>query len=156
MIKLYKFSPIQTKEELFEAINYIATKSTELCKKITGETYPIEPLTVFSHYPNEFELLKQIAFQIGDKDSEVNGPYVKLRESVQLPNNKLNQLRIRQPDPYRMQVGCNDFVVPDYEAFKTKYLSSKLNNLRLIQRPEYHMIEFFDPDFDVLAYVLSN
>lgn len=155
-MKLYRFSPIQTKNELLEAINYVAIKSTELSKKITGNEYPISTLTIFSHYPNEFENLKKIIFDLGELSSENNGPYVRLKTPIELPNNKLEILRVRQPDPYRLHVGCNDFEVPDYEEFKSKFLESNPHNLRLIERPEYDMIEFFDPDFDVLSYVLSK
>ncbi len=70
--------------------------------------------------------------------------------------NELSLLRIRKPDPYRMQVGCNDFKVPDYHDFKRKYLDKNQSNLRLIERPEYEMVEFYDPDYDVLAYVVSK
>lgn len=154
--ELYRFSPIQNQEELLDTISYIASKATELCKKITGEEYPIATLTVFSHYPREFEKLKEIALSMGTLDSENNGPYVKLHNPTQLPKNKLELLRIRKPDPYRMQVGCCDFEVKDYQEFKDKYLASNPDNLRVIERPKYEMIEFFDPDYDVLAYVLSN
>ncbi len=155
-MKLYRFSPINSKEELLEAVNYAALKTTELCKKITGEEYPIATLTIFSHYPDEFERLKEAALSMGSLESENNGPYVRLNEPIQLPNNQLNLLRIRKPDPYRMQVGCCDFEVKNYQEFKDKYLDHHSNNLRVIERPEYEMIEFFDPDFDVMAYMLSN
>jgi hypothetical protein len=55
-----------------------------------------------------------------------------------------------------MQVGCNDFEVQDYKKFKAEYLPKHPSNLRLIERPEYEMVEFFDPDYDVLAYVVSK
>lgn len=155
-MKLYRFSPIKSKEELFEAINYTASKTTELCNKVTGYKYPISGLTIFSHYLREFEELKKIALGLGKLDSENNGPYVKLYEPIKLFGNELTLLRVRQPDPYRLHVGCNDFEVSNYEEFKKQYLEAKSNNLRLIKRLEYEMIEFFDPDFDVLAYVLSN
>ena len=93
---------------------------------------------------------------MGEQVGENNGPFVKLREPIELANNKLDKIRVRQPDPYRPQVGCNDFVIPDYVDFKNVYLPSRPNNLRVIERPDYEMIEFHDPDFDVLAYVLSN
>jgi len=155
-MKLYRFSPITGKEQLLEAVSCIAKNTTQLCQKIIGEELPINPLTVFSHYHEEFENLKKILFELGSQVSEANGPYVKLGDPIQLPNNLLDQLRVRQPDPYRMQVGCSDFVVPNYVEFKNKYLNKCATNLRLISRPEYEMIEFFDPDFDVLAYILSN
>ncbi len=156
MDKLYRFSPIETKEQLLESISYISNKTTEFCRKIIGEEYPISSLTIFSHYPDEFENLKEILLEMGELRIENNGPFVELHESISLPNNELRLLRVRKPDPYRMQVGCNDFEAPDYEEFKRKYLSSKENNLRLIKREDYEMVEFFDPDYDVLAYILSK
>ena len=154
--RLYKFSPIKTKEKTLEVIDYIATEMNKLCKKVTGQVYPIEGLTIFSHYPEEFEVLKEIVLSMGTLDSEVNGPYVKLKNPIQLKNNKLELLRIRNPDPYRLHVGCGDFRVPNYAKFKKEYLNKNQNNLRLISRQEYDMIEFFDPDFDVLAYILTR
>lgn len=151
----YRFSPIKTKEELFEAVEYIAFKTAELCRKVKGTTYPLGSLTVFSHYPEEFEKLKEILFSLGELDHENNGPFVKLHTPIQLDNNKLDLLRVRHPDSERPQVGCNDFEVPSYEDFKKKFLG-KSSNLRLVKRPKYEMIEFFDPGFDVLAYVLSK
>lgn len=156
MNKIYRFSPIKTKDELFDAINYVATKTIELRKKVTSKVYPTKLLTIYSHYPNEFENLKSMLFKLGSFDKEVNGPYVKLFDPIQLPNNKLEFLRIREPDPYRMQVGCSDVVVPDFEGFKKEYLAKYSNSLRLLKRPERDILEFFDPDFDVLAYVLSS
>ena len=156
MDRLYRFSPITSKAGLLEAVMYTANKSTELSKKITNNQYPIASLTIFSHYPNEFEELKKFILELGNLHTENNGPFVKLSEPIQLSNVKLDLLRIRKPDPYRMQVGCNDFSVPDYPEFKERYLKSTSSNLRLIERPEYEMIELFDPDFDVLAYVLSK
>jgi hypothetical protein len=155
MNKLYRFSPINTEKELRKAIQYTALETTKLCKKITGQEYAISGLTIFSHYPDEFDNLKNILFQMGKLVKENNGPYVKLHKPIKLPNNELTLLRIREPDPYRMQVGCNDFEVKNYLEFKDKYLKN-FKNLRLIVRPEYEMIEFFDPDFDILAYVLSS
>jgi len=156
MDRLYRFSPILTKDQLDKAIEYVANKTTELCKKITGNEYPINGLTIFSHYQDEFDKLKRIAFGLGTLHEEHNGPYVKLFDPISLPHNQLELLRIRQPDPYRSQVGCNDFKVPNYEKFLNQFLKANPNNLRLIKRPEYDMIEFFDPDYDVLAYVVSK
>lgn len=152
----YRFSPIESKEKLFEAIIYIATQTTSLCKKITGKTYPIGSLTVFSHGQEEFEKLKEILFTLGELDHENNGPFVKLHEPIQIGKDRIELLRIRRPDPDRPQVGCNDFEAPSYEEFKEEFLAKNPGNLRLVVRPEYEMIEFFDPDFDVLAYVVSK
>jgi len=155
MNHLYRFSPIKTKDELLETITYIACETTKLCIQVTGHEYPISSLTVFAHYPNEFIQLKDILLSMGKFKSENNGPFVELYEPIHLPSQELSLVRIRKPDPYRMQVGCNDFEIPSYENFKGEFLN-KNECVRLIERPEYEMIEFFNPDFDVLAYIISK
>lgn len=155
-MKLYRFSPIQSKEQLLKVITYVAKRNSKLCKKIIGKTLSIKSLTIFSHYPNEYEQLIKIALELGTKLKEHNGLYVTLNEPIKVGKHTITQLRIRQPDPYRMHVGCNDFEIRDYEDFKREYLNKYPNNLRAIKRPEFEMIEFFDPDFDTLAYVVSG
>lgn len=155
-MQLYRFSPIKDKKQLREAVIYVADKTSELATKITGKPLPISSLTIFAHYPYEFEKLSEIVKTIGNFFNENNGPRVVLREPIKVGENTITHLRIRKPDPYRMQVGCNDFDVPDYFSFKGEYLVKRPNNLRLIKREEYEMIEFFDPDYDILAYVVSK
>ena len=153
---IYRFSPIESKEELLDAVQYVASKASELSKRVTGIEYQIVTLTVFAHYPEEYEKLREISLELGEFDHENNGVFVKLHEPINLSSGKLELLRIRKPDPYRMQVGCCDFEVGDYERFKRAYLQKNSQSLRLIERPEYEMIEFFSPDYDILAYVLSS
>lgn len=153
---LYRFSPITSKDALVQAVIYTAEKTSELCQKIVGEAFPISSLTIFSHYPSEYEALVTILSGMGTPKNENNGPRVRLHEPLAAGKNTLTHLRIRKPDPYRMQVGCNDFEVADYENFKQQYLMKNPNSLRIIERSEYEMIEFFDPDYDVLAYAVSR
>ena len=155
-VRLYRFSPIQDEEQLFKAVNYIAKGSTKLCKKIIGKPLPTSSLTIFSHYSKEYEQLTNILLGLGTKLKEQNGIYVTLDEPISVGKHLIKQIRIRQPDPYRMQVGCNDFEVKDYHSFKKEYLNKFPQNLRLIERSDYEMIEFCDPAFDVLAYVVSK
>lgn len=155
-MQLYRFSPIKDEKQLREAVVYIAEKTSELARKIIGKTLPISSLTIFTHYPGEFEKLSEIAKTIGGFFNENNGPRVALHEPIKAGENTIIHLRIRKPDPYRIQVGCNDFDVPDYETFRNENLSKYSDNLRLIKRADYEMIEFFHPDFDVLAYVVSK
>jgi hypothetical protein len=155
-MKLYRFSPIQNEAQLKQAVVYVATETPELAKKIIGRRLPISSLTIFSHYPEEFENLQKIILSLGKLYNKNNGPRVTLREPIKVGDNMIQYLRVRKPDSYRMQVGCCDFEVEDYVDFEKQYLSKHGQNLRLIDRPDYQMIEFFDPDFDVLAYVVSN
>lgn len=146
---------IQNKEGLVETVRYVAGRTSELCKMIIGKELPIKSLTVFAHSEIEFERLTKILEEMGKPYNYNKGPRVELNEPVITGKNQITHLRIRKPDPERPQVGCNDFET-DYESFKRDYLSSHFENLRLIKRPEYEMIEFYDPSFDVLAYVVSE
>ncbi len=155
-IKLYRFSPIYTEKSLLEAVEYIASASSGLCKKVTGKVFPITSLTVISHYKEEFEYLKKIQATLGEYVGQIYGPRVKLYNPITTGPHIITHLRIREPDPYRAHAGSNDYDIVDYAAFKNEYLESCAENLGLIKRPEYEMIEFSDPDFDVLGYILSE
>jgi len=146
---------ISNKEELVEAVEYVTTETSRLAEKIIGKTFLIKSLTVFAHSQPEFELLSAILAKIGKSHNYNNGPRVELYEPIEVESNRITHLRIRKPDPERPQVGCSDFET-DYETFKTEHLSKHPDNLRLIKRSEYDMIEFYDPSFDVLAYIVSN
>ena len=153
--KPYRFSPIQGKDQLIEAVQYVAMQTSKLVEKIIGKVLPITYLTIFSHSQPEYETLVKILATMGTPYSANNGLRATLSTPIVAGKNSINHLRIRKPDPERPQVGCNDFGV-DYESFKNQYLAAHPENLRLIKRPEYEMIEFFDPSFDVLAYVVSS
>lgn len=155
-MQLYRFSPIKTKEALLDAMVYEHTASSEMFLQITGETAPITSLTIFAHYPEEFEMLKMIQATMGRQVGEVLGPRVELHQPLTVNGCEVTHLRIRQPDPYHGQVGSNDYDIPDYEAFKARFLAAKPDNLRLLVRPNYELIEFWHPDFDVTGYVLSE
>lgn len=155
-MRLYRFSPIKDEKRLREAVVYVAEKTSELARKIIGKSLPISSLTIFAHYPDEFEKLSKIVKTLGNFFNENNGPRVALHDPIKVGKNTITHLRIRKPDPYRMQVGCNDFDISDYDTFKNEYLSKYPNHLRLIKREGYEMIEFFHPDFDVLAYAVSR
>ncbi len=155
-MQLYRYSPIKTKEQFLEAISYVAEKNLELCEKVVVVRFPITSLTVFAHYRDEYEHLKVLLEGMGDFVGDTNGPRIALHEPIVLGDNAVTHLRVRNPDPYRAQVGCVDFDVSNYVTFKKDFLASHLENLRLLVRHEYELIEFFDPDYDVLAYVLSD
>lgn len=146
---------IQNKEELVEAVQYVAIRTSELARKVIDKELPIKSLTIFAHSEAEFEKLTKILEEMGKLYNYNNGPRVELNEPIIAGKNQITHLRIRRPDPERPQVGCNDFET-GYESFKKDYLSDHPDNLRLIKRPEYEMIEFHDPSFDVLAYVVSG
>ncbi len=155
-MQLYRYSPIANEQVLHEAIAYVAEASSALCRQVVGEVFPITSLTVFAHYPSESICLKKLLLTMGEQVGNTNGPRVALHAPINLGSHTITHLRVREPDPYHAQVGCVDLNVPDYDLFKRDFLATHPNNLRLLVRPEYELIELFDPDADVLGYVLSE
>lgn len=149
------YKSIQNQEELIEVVKHVATETLRMAQKVVGKGFPIKSLTVFAHSQPEFELLTEILAKIGKPYNYNNGPRVELYEPIEVGEDRITHLRIRKPDPGRPQVGCNDFEI-DYEAFKSEYLSRHPENLSLIKRIEYDMIELHDPEFNVFAYVVSK
>src|SRR3989338_7224723 len=118
-MKFYKFSPIKSKEELFEAIKHIHFEAHKLCNQTFG----------------------------------------KYLEKDGIPETTYTHLYIRRPDPYRHHVGDVDFYLEakEYEELKKSLLSGeKLQDARVFERPDLDMIELYNPDSDVLAYVSTK
>lgn len=149
----YRFSPIESEQKLVETIRYIADQASALSGKVIGTELAVSYVTVFSHHADEFENLKKMALELGDLEGEHNGPRVLLTNSIVVGDSKVLRLRIRHPDLERPQVGCADYDVPSYESFVDTHPASEY--LQTIERPEFDMIEFKHPDFDVLGYVVS-
>jgi hypothetical protein len=146
-----------TRKRYFELVDYIANTSIKLKDKYVEETdLPIDFLTIFSHNDIEFAQLNAISMTLGCKILDNNGPIFLLKDPILIPTGNLKILRIRKPDKERPQTGCDDFKVPDYHIFKKKYIPSRKNNLRVIEREEYEMIEIDDQDYDVLVYFPSE
>ncbi|MBI2584002.1 MAG: hypothetical protein HYW25_05015 [Candidatus Aenigmarchaeota archaeon] len=81
-MKLYRFSPIQSKEELMEAVKYVAVQIAELCNKIIGEKLPIGYITIFSHHRDEYEKLIKILHDMGETSAANNGVRVALKSCI--------------------------------------------------------------------------
>jgi hypothetical protein len=165
---LYRFSPIESPTVLDDAIRYIADECTWLFFNEVGYVAPIRSLTIFAHYPDEYDHLARLVTDMGVLVNENKGPRVKLREpvTVHVGNIEVNglretvtqtieYLRVRRPDPYRMQVGCAVYDVSDYWDFKSFYGLVSASP-RTLDRGEYEVLEFFSPSSDVLGYAVSN
>ena len=76
-----------------------------------------------------------------------------------VPEAIYTHLYIRRPDPYRYQTGDIDFYLPqtDYEILKGEMLEGRhIDGARVFERPDLDMIELYNPDIDVLAYVSTD
>lgn len=165
-MKLYRFSPIQSREKLFEAISYIHAECYALCKQSFGEYLPnAGNVGVFCHYDDEYEFLIGVRKELTEPSDNLGQKYFKLHEPIVMPtaNSILEatytHLYIRKPDPYRHHVGDVDFYLePEKYAELKQSLQDDtiIRGARIFPRTDLDMIELYDPDSDVLAYVSTN
>lgn len=162
-MKLYRFSPIKSHDETFKALNYVYETTHALTHKVLGEYLQnLGNIVIFCHYDDEFEYLDNFKKQITIDDDNINNKYFKLKDQIIIdrdgdrPGATLRYLYIRPPDPWRAQVGDVDFYL---EPSRYKDLKDQISNgtakkgLRIFPRDDLDMIEVYDPDFDVLAYI---
>lgn len=166
IMKLYRFSPIKTKRELLEAIKHIHLESYKLCKQSFGKYFTnAQNVGIFCHYEDEYEILTNLRKELTEASDNVNQKYFRLFEPIvipakgDIPETTYSYLYIRRPDPYRYHVGDVDFFIDDvdYKKLKESMLAGKqIKGARVFDRPDLNMIELYDPDVDVLAYVSTS
>jgi hypothetical protein len=165
-MKLYRFSPIENKEQLLEAIKYTHFACFELCKKAFTEYLPVAGnMGVFCHYDKEYEFLTLLRQEMTEVSDNLNQKYFRLHEPIfmpaqgDVPETTYVYLYIRKPDQYRAQVGDVDFVIEDrkYKELKeTLAKGTEINGAKIFDRPDLDMVELSDPDIDALAYISTR
>jgi hypothetical protein len=165
-MKLYRFSPIKDKKELFEAIKHTHFGCYKLCKQSFGYYLPnAGNIGIFCHYDEEYEKLIKIRKELTEISNNVNQKYFLLHKPIiilahgDVPETTYTHLYIRKPDPYRHHVGDVDFYLETekYKKLKKSLLvGKKIVGVRVFERPDLDMIELYDPDVDALAYVSTN
>jgi len=160
-MKLYRFSPIETKDGLLEAIEHTHFACFELCKKAFGKYLPIAGnIGIFCHYEKEYEFLINLRAQLTYESDNFNKKYYRLFEPIiipekgDIPETTYTYLYIRRPDQYRAQVGDADFVIgtEQYDKLKNQPGENGIS-FRLCLRPGLDMVELSHPDIDALAYI---
>jgi hypothetical protein len=165
-MKLYRFSPINRQEEFLECITYLHKVCHELCFQTFNRYLPVSGnIGIFSHYNQEYEFLLKLRDKLVDPRINYKQKYFRLIKPITIepragiPGAMYTLLYIRQPDPYRAQVGDIDFVLDlsEHEAFKQTLEFDKFRNgARLFHRPEDNMIELCNPDIDAAAYIVNK
>lgn len=165
-MKLYRFSPIQTKEELMDAIKHVHLSCYTLCKQSFGTLLRnAGNMGIFCHYDDEYEYLTRIRKEITEGSSNVNQKYFLLHSPIVMPEYEgipettYTHLYIRKPDPYRHHVGDVDFYLEqnEYSELKQTLLGGKkIKGARILARPDLDMVELYDPDIDALGYVSTS
>lgn len=162
----YRFSPITSKEELYDAIGYVHRVCHQLCLRPFGRYLPVRGnVGIFAHYDAEYAYLLSLRDQLVDPAVHYKNKYFKLERPIVVPEQDgvpgatYEFLYIRRVDPYRPQVGDVDFVLPpkEHKALKTNLNPETfVNDARLFGRPEENMIELWNPDVDAVAYVATS
>lgn len=165
-MKLYRFSPIQSEKTLLEAINHIHLEAQKLCRHSLGKILPNSGnMGVFCHYDSEWTFLTEIRKKWTEPSSNPNQKYFRLHQPIVIaaqndfPETVYTHLYIRKPDPYRFHVGDVDFYLApaEYQQLKQSLLQGKkIPGARVFDRSDLDMVELFDPDSDVLAYVSTE
>jgi hypothetical protein len=157
-MRLSRFSPITSSEDCFSILEYIDKQLGELSNLVLGETPPVNTLKIFAHYEDEYGRLRQWVDTLGPREDDLvssTSYYVKPSSPVRVNQDLVDYIGIRVADPYRGQVGCGDFAVDDFDAFKSKYLG-KSPFLREMPHQTFEMLELFHPDSDVLGYIVRE
>ncbi len=165
-MKLYRFSPIEDKRQLLEAIRYTHFACYKLCKQSLGKYLPnAGNIGIFCHYDEEYEFLTRIREELTKSSENVNQKYYRLHQPIvipaegDVPETTYTYLYIRKPDPYRYQVGDVDFYLEpeEYSDLKNLLLSGVIiKGARVFERPDLDMTELFDPDTDALGYISTK
>ena len=151
---------------MISAIEHIHFESYKLCKQSFNKYLPnAGNVGIFCHYDGEYEYLTNIRKKLTEKSINYNQKYFKLLKPIKvvekdgIPEATYDYLYIRRPDPYRYQVGDLDFVMEPgkYQSLKEEMINGKIiKGARVFDRPDLDMIELFDPNVDVLAYISTE
>lgn len=150
MAKQYRFSPINNESTFEQVLNYLASELGKLSEKLLDQKFPITTLKIFSHYFEEYDYLYKLLSKMGPKSdfSSETSFYVQVNKRIE--NYDIKYLGVRVVDPYRLQVGCGDYEIDNFNQFKNEYM----NKSPFIRGFDKDMIELWHPDIDVLGYVI--
>lgn len=162
-MKLYRFSPIQNKIDLLEAIRHTHFACFALCKQSFAKYLPVAGnVGIFCHYDEEYKSLTELRKQLTEESDNLNQKYFRLHTPIiiptqgDVPETTYTHLYIRKPDPYRAQTGDVDFVLEEdaYQVLKRELQEGKvIKGARVFERPDLDMVELCDSDIDALGYV---
>lgn len=161
-MKLYRFSPIESHEELLRAIHHLHREAHQQCYTSLGRYLPVPGnIGIFCHYQDEYEFLTRLREELTDTANNWNQKYFKLHEPIVIPQEeatpaaRYEYLYIRKPDPYRHHVGDIDFYLPkaEYSELKQSVATGQCPDARIFPEARLDMIELYNPDSDVLSYI---
>lgn len=138
-------------KDLEELICDIVAQAQKLSDKHTTErNAPVNYVCIFSQNEIEYQSFLKLASQLGSSVKETAmGPVFHIKPFTTIAG-ELDLIKIRRPDPKRLERGDADFTVRDYPSFRERHIGK--HGFSLIERKEMEMIELIDPVFNTIAY----
>lgn len=161
-MKPCRFSPIQSEEQLHEAIRYTHLACYGLLKESLGRYLPVAGIIgIFCHDEEEYAFLTGIRERLTDASDHWQGKYYRLHDPIifaaegDIPETTYTHLYIRRPD-YHTEVGDVDYVLDEGEYFALKDALAggvEMPGMRIWDRPGHDLIKLADPEIDVLSFI---
>lgn len=166
-MNLYRFSPIKNEKQLMKAIEYTHAACYRLCNMALSAYLPVAGnVGIFCHYDDEYAKLTKLRKELTDSSVNFGNKYFKLNVPIvipakgRIPAATYEYLYIRQPDPYRAQVGDVDYVMHPEKYTELKGLLEKGTQIQAARlysgSSGLDMIELTDPDIDALGYLTTS
>jgi len=138
-------------EELKTLVQQIVSAASRLNTVHTDQpNVPVNYACIFAQSQAEYEELVNAAHHLGSVAQDTATGPVYFISPLSTDAGILRVLKIRRPDPKRLEQGDADFTVVDYDTFKKTHINKP--GFSLIQRKDMEMLELIDPSFNVLAY----
>lgn len=164
-MKLYRFSPITSEEELMAALRYVHETCHKLCHDAVGTYLPVAGnIGIFCHDYDEYTYLTSLREKLTYREPNYKAKYYPLKDSIHfeekdgIPAATYEYLYVRKVDPYRSHVGDVDFFVSAevHEKYKDGLTAGDFRNgARLFERPEENLIELWLPQYDVVSFIAN-
>ena len=151
----HEFSPIITEDRLTLALDYVATSTLALARKILQQELTIDTICFFAQSTAEYTFLLEAVRKRGTESKFSHGPTTYVDTDIEVAGQHIAILGVRQPDPTRHWVGYGDYPLSDddYGALRTgsnpfirEISSGRGQDLR----------QFEHPDSDVLGFAFRS
>jgi len=138
-------------EDLKNLVKDIVKEATVLKNKhIEYKDSLVNYACIFSHTKEEYDELLGATKEIGRIIKETLTGFLFYIEPLETISGVLKLLKIRIPDPTRIERGDADFTIQNFPKFEKKYLHKP--GFKIMKKDVFYMIELIDNDFNVRAY----
>lgn len=145
--------PILEKQQFTATLQHIAEQGAALCRQVLNRDLPIDTLTIFTHSPEEYDFVAEVARTYGPESAFTHGDTLYIASDFMVGDCRIIYLGVRRPDPTRPEVGYADYPVTDYAAI----VAANYPGVQEITSGRgQKLLELRHPDFDVRGYIVKE